>query len=147
MATEIEIPPKVRECLPSWIDEITDSFEIDRSKLENELERFIQHYALISSLYAKVRSRYERAKYHHELVLAEKNLETRKRLSNEGTRFTENMLTIIVTSDKDVMDKREKLLFATECLNVVTMLKEALERKGYSLKELVTLVSVGYTNI
>ena len=125
-------------------DDFQKDLSINKYKLDEECISHASRYAYYAEASAIAKTNVSEAKDKLELVIAEANIRIRKNLTDSGQKFTEAMVTSMLTMDSEVQKAKAELRDAETTL---ARLQVAVNAMDAELDNLVKLYVAGYYSV
>ena len=128
-------------------DDFQKDLSINKYKLDEECISHASRYAYYAEASAIAKTNVSEAKDKLELVIAEANIRIRKNLTDSGQKFTEAMVTSMLTMDSEVQKAKAELRDAETTLARLQVAVNAMDARRSELDNLVKLYVAGYYSV
>ena len=125
-------------------DELQDRIRIDRNALDNEVSEQPELLFHAGRQYAASVGRRDAAKDRLKQTDAELHFKVRADLAKTTEKVTESTVAARIESHPDHLEARDALTAAQKEMELWLALKEAFSERGWMLRELCGLFTVGY---
>jgi len=112
---------------------------IDRMKLDEECEFHVALFDSIAEEYADAKAEKDTEKDRLDLITAERDLAIREDCVSRGIKTTEAIVSAMVTSDKEVVEQKEKYRLACAKFYTLDVAMSGLDHRKSQLDNLVKL--------
>lgn len=128
-------------------DDFQKDLSINKYKLDEECISHASRYAYYAEASAIAKTNVSEVKDKLELVIAEANIRIRKNLTDSGQKFTEAMVTSMLTMDSEVQKAKAELRDAETTLARLQVAVNAMDARRSELDNLVKLYVAGYYSV
>ena len=128
-------------------DDFQKDLSINKYKLDEECISHASRYAYYAEVSAIAKTNVSEVKDKLELVIAEANIRIRKNLTDSGQKFTEAMVTSMLTMDSEVQKAKAELRDAETTLARLQVAVNAMDARRSELDNLVKLYVAGYYSV
>ncbi len=119
------------------VSDVLDELKIDPNNLGTEAQ---EHASLFArwAIFAEEASHYwRRLKRDRDVLLAEKDVEIRKRLEEDEGKVTEARVKAAIEADSDVVEMNDKLLDAERNAGILNAIRQSLTQRREMIAEMM----------
>ena len=128
-------------------DDFQKDLTINKYKLDEDCISHASRYAYYAEACSLAKSNVSEAKDNLDYVMAEANIRIRKNLSESGQKFTEAMVSSMLTLDSEVDQAKSELRNAEVVFGRLQVAVNAMDARRSELDNLVKLYVAGYYSV
>lgn len=128
-------------------EDFQKDLQVNKYKLDEECISHASRYAYYAEACTVAKSNVSEAKDNLEYITAEANIRIRKNLTDSGQKFTEAVISSMLTLDSDVEKAKSELRNAEAVFGRLQVAVNAMDARRSELDNLVKLYVAGYYSV